>query len=140
MLDTVITVDSLMDLAGSKVFWRGESYFSGNAVGRVHVMGDRIKARVQGTEVYQVELWEADGRLGYDCTCPHAADGYFCKHCVALGPGSPISCRPRPPRPVNGGPDLRSPTIRRGSRSRSGKRIPRRDWKPSGVVPVTNDC
>ena len=85
MLDTVITVDNLMDLAGSKVFWRGESYFSGNAVGRVRVMGDRIKARVQGTEVYQVELWESDGRLGYDCTCPHAADGYFCKHCVAVG-------------------------------------------------------
>lgn len=85
MLNDVITVDSLMEHAGSKVFWRGESYFSGNAVGRVRVMGDRIKARVQGTEVYQVELWESDGRLGYDCTCPHAADGYFCKHCVAVG-------------------------------------------------------
>ncbi|ADC61232.1 SWIM zinc finger family protein [Allochromatium vinosum] len=85
MLDTVITVDNLMDLAGSKVFWRGESYFSGNAVGRVRVMGDRIKARVQGTEVYQVELWDDGGQLGYDCTCPHAADGYFCKHCVAVG-------------------------------------------------------
>lgn len=85
MLDAVITVDSLKKQAGSTVFRRGQDYFSHGAVGRLRVIGNRVKARVAGTEVYEVELWDDTGRLGYDCTCPHAAEGNFCKHCVALG-------------------------------------------------------
>ncbi|EXJ15885.1 DUF6880 family protein [Imhoffiella purpurea] len=85
MLSDLITIDQLESLAGKKVFWRGRDYFAADAVGRVRVIGDRIKARVEGTESYQAELWDAEGELGYDCSCPHAADGYFCKHCVALG-------------------------------------------------------
>ncbi|MBK1718911.1 SWIM zinc finger family protein [Thiocystis violacea] len=85
MFSDVITIARLENLAGKKVFWRGQDYFASDAVGRVRVIGDRIKARVQGSEVYEVELWEDDGQLGSDCSCPHAADGYFCKHCVAVG-------------------------------------------------------
>jgi uncharacterized Zn finger protein len=85
MLDSVITVDSLKKHAGSTVFQRGQAYFAHDAVGRVRVIGNRVKARVEGSEVYEVELWDETGRLGYDCTCPHAAEGNFCKHCVALG-------------------------------------------------------
>jgi uncharacterized Zn finger protein len=85
MLADLITIDLLEDLAGKKVFWRGEAYYSNAAVRRVRMIGDKLTAKVEGTETYQVELWDQDGELAYDCTCPHAAEGNFCKHCVAVG-------------------------------------------------------
>lgn len=85
MLDGLITQSILEDLAGTTAFRRGEEYFAANAVGRLHAIGDKITAKVEGTETYQVELRDDDEDLVYDCTCPRAADGYFCKHCVAVG-------------------------------------------------------
>lgn len=85
MLADLITIDLLEDLAGKKVFWRGRDYFSDASVRRVRMIGDKLTAKVEGTETYQVELWDDDGDLAYDCTCPHAAEGNFCKHCVAVG-------------------------------------------------------
>jgi uncharacterized Zn finger protein len=85
MLDELISRAKLQDLAGSTAFHRGEEYFSVGAVGRLRAIEDKINARVEGTETYKVELRDDDGDLTYDCTCPRAADGYFCKHCVAVG-------------------------------------------------------
>ncbi|MFA6311326.1 MAG: DUF6880 family protein [Sterolibacterium sp.] len=85
MLDDLISQVTLEDLAGSTAFLRGEEYFSIGAVGRLRATDDKVAAKVEGTETYQVELWDDDGELAYDCTCPRAADGYFCKHCVAVG-------------------------------------------------------
>jgi len=85
MFDDLISRASLEDLAGTAAFRRGEDYFSTGAVGHLRVTDDMIGARVEGTETYQVELRDDDGELAYDCTCPRAADGYFCKHCVAVG-------------------------------------------------------
>lgn len=81
----LITLAVLEDLAGTTAFRRGEEYFSVGAVGRLRATDDKVTARVEGTETYQVELRDDDGDLAYDCTCPRAADGYFCKHCVAVG-------------------------------------------------------
>ena len=81
----LITHAVLEDLAGATTFQRGKEYFSAGAVERLRASGDKITARVEGTETYQVELRDDDGDLAYDCTCPRAADGYFCKHCVAVG-------------------------------------------------------
>ncbi|MBL8433097.1 MAG: SWIM zinc finger family protein, partial [Dechloromonas sp.] len=81
----LITTAVLEDLAGATAFRRGEEYFSVGAVGRLRVTDDRIVARVAGNESYQVELRDDEGALACDCTCPRAADGYFCKHCVAVG-------------------------------------------------------
>jgi len=86
MLDKLITRAILEDLAGAAVFRRGDEYFAAGAVERLRATDDKVTARVEGTETYQVELRDGDdGELAYDCTCPHAADGYFCKHCVAVG-------------------------------------------------------
>ena len=85
MEEGLITRAVLEELAGTTAFQRGEEYFSAGAVERLRVSGDKITARVEGTETYQVELRDDDGELAYDCTCPRAADGYFCKHCVATG-------------------------------------------------------
>lgn len=85
MLADLITRPALEDLAGTTAFRRGEEYFSDGAVSRLRATDGRITAKVEGTETYQVELRDDDSDLTYNCTCPRAADGYFCKHCVAVG-------------------------------------------------------
>lgn len=82
----LVTRASLKELAGAAVFERGEGYFSSDAVEQLRASDARIAARVDGSTTYKVELWhDGNGELAYHCTCPHAADGYFCKHCVAVG-------------------------------------------------------
>jgi uncharacterized Zn finger protein len=84
-LDDWITREALEDYAGPAVFQRGASYFREGAVSRLRDEGDKVAARVHGTETYRVALWTDGDELEYDCTCPHAEEGNFCKHCVALG-------------------------------------------------------
>lgn len=85
MLDKLITEKTLENLAGTGAFQRGRAYFSVGSVGPLRDTGKKVSARVEGTQIYRVELLDDNGHLGYDCTCPRAAEGYFCKHCVALG-------------------------------------------------------
>ncbi|MGA0586966.1 DUF6880 family protein [Dyella sp. KRB-257] len=85
MLDDLISRASLEGLAGPRAFRCGEEYLAVGAVGRLRITGDSVAAKVEGTTTYRVELRDDDGALAFDCSCPHAADGYFCKHGVALG-------------------------------------------------------
>jgi len=85
MLNELISRANLEEMAGATAFQRGETYFAEGAVGLLRATDDKLTARVEGSEIYQVELWGDDDELAYDCTCPRAADGYFCKHCVAVG-------------------------------------------------------
>ena len=84
MFDELISRARLEQLAGTAVFERGETYFDVGAVTRLRTTDAKITANVEGSETYRVELRDA-GELDFACTCPHAADGYFCKHAVALG-------------------------------------------------------
>lgn len=84
MFTELITPATLEKMAGKAAFQRGREYFSDDAVGPLRITETRIFAKVEGTEAYRVELRAGD-ELDYDCTCPRAADGYFCKHCVAIG-------------------------------------------------------
>lgn len=59
--------------------------FANEAVSRVRVVEEKVSARVEGSDTYQVELWDDDGDLDYECSCPQGDDGNFCKHCVAVG-------------------------------------------------------
>ncbi|RJF99151.1 SWIM zinc finger family protein [Noviherbaspirillum saxi] len=85
MLDDLISRVSLEAFAGATVFGRGEEYFTAGAVERLRVTDGKVTASVVSTQTYRVALWDDDNDLTYDCTCPHAADGNFCKHCVAVG-------------------------------------------------------
>lgn len=85
MPDNLISRATLERRAGATSFQRGEVYFSSGAVRRLRATGNQITATVQGTQAYQAELRNENGQLACHCTCPHAADGAFCKHCVALG-------------------------------------------------------
>ena len=85
MLDDLITRKALQDLAGAITFQRGEEYFANEAVSRVRVAEEKVSARVEGSDTYHVELWDHDGDLDYECSCPQGDEGNFCKHCVAVG-------------------------------------------------------
>ncbi|MGZ8243697.1 SWIM zinc finger family protein [Methylomagnum sp.] len=84
-LNDWISHDALLDFAGQTIFSRGETYFRQGAVSRLRDAGGKVSARVEGTELYEVALWTDGEEFNYDCTCPHAAEGNFCKHCVAVG-------------------------------------------------------
>ncbi|EIK98295.1 zinc finger SWIM domain-containing protein [Pseudomonas sp. M47T1] len=46
---------------------------------------ERAVAHIAGSSLYKTTLYFDHGELDVDCTCPHAEDGFFCKHGVALG-------------------------------------------------------
>jgi len=89
-------VDALSDavlqrLAGEAVFRRGEVYARDGSVRDPEMSpledGERIalEATVRGTDRYEVRVAiDRRDRLHGRCDCPHAGDGFFCKHQVAL--------------------------------------------------------
>jgi uncharacterized Zn finger protein len=60
VLAMLINRNALESLAGGTAFRRGEEYFAIGAVGRLHVQENKVSAKVEGTETFQVELWEKD--------------------------------------------------------------------------------
>lgn len=85
MLADHLSTSKLKKLAGSAVFARGEAYFNSDAVSRLKIADDMLSAKVAGSYSYAVKLWEEDGGIEYECSCPHGEEGNFCKHCVAVG-------------------------------------------------------
>ena len=80
-----LTRESLRRLAGARSYALGEEYRADGLVSGLVQDGDTLAAEVHGTQTYRVKL-RADGdRLEGDCSCPFAAEGNFCKHCVAAG-------------------------------------------------------
>ncbi|KZS67825.1 SWIM zinc finger family protein [Mycobacterium ostraviense] len=74
---------ALLTAAGDRVYGRGEDYV--RYVRGLRITADKAYASVQAKQVYSVELdWSGPQPDGF-CTCPHAADGHFCKHLVAVG-------------------------------------------------------
>ena len=82
----VLTQSALQELAGSRSYADGVRYAGAGAVSDILVGDHTITAQVQGSERYRVRLdFDENESLSGDCTCPFAAQGNFCKHCVALG-------------------------------------------------------
>jgi uncharacterized Zn finger protein len=84
-LHELISPAALEALSGSKAFQLGKDYMDDGAVRDLTVTADKIRARVEGTQAYRVVLSVESGEVAYGCSCPRAGDGYFCKHCVAVG-------------------------------------------------------
>lgn len=68
--------------AGARSYGRGLGYL--HAVADLEVTATEITATVYGGSDYRVRL-AAGGGLSGTCTCPYGQDGFFCKHCVAVG-------------------------------------------------------
>ena len=82
---------ALRHRSGAAVFTRGQTYAAGGAIETLDTPAPRraeqaaLQAVVQGTQPYQVRVWVTeDDDLDGACDCPHAQDGNFCKHLVAL--------------------------------------------------------
>ena len=91
----LLSDQALADMSGPTVFERGLNYA---ASGLAETAGDVTlrpgAGRHRGNGAWQpahaVRLWiSADDELDGACTCPHAQDGNFCKHLVALALGAP---------------------------------------------------
>ncbi|WP_143035971.1 SWIM zinc finger family protein [Lentzea fradiae] len=84
-MSTDLTTELLLHRAGTKSYWRGLTYR--DAVLSLRVHSRYVAARVRGgdDEAYAVELSWSDTHLVGSCTCPHGTEGFFCKHCVAVG-------------------------------------------------------
>jgi hypothetical protein len=84
-LQAFLSPQRLRELAGPKVYARGEEYFaSGSVQLHEHTRNEAI-AEVMGSQPYRVELKLTSKGLIADCTCPAMSDHGFCKHAVALG-------------------------------------------------------
>jgi uncharacterized Zn finger protein len=76
-------IDALRELAGAKVFARGEAYHRDGQVEILSIKPGRVLAQVAGTEDYRTEL-RGDGEdIDGQCSCPACEDWGFCKHMVA---------------------------------------------------------
>ena len=82
---------ALRQLSGPAVFARGQTYAASGAIETLEdaepAPGEQVAlaAVVQGTQPYQVRVWiDEENDLDGECDCPHAQDGNFCKHLVAL--------------------------------------------------------
>ncbi|MGV0872035.1 SWIM zinc finger family protein [Mycolicibacterium sp. XJ879] len=74
---------TLFDMAGDLVYGRGEDYV--RYVCGLRITDVKAYGSIQAKKVYTVELdWSGPLPDGV-CTCPHNADGNFCKHLVAAG-------------------------------------------------------
>lgn len=87
----LLSDDALVRLSGPAVFARGQTYASSGAIESLQTPalepGEQaaVQALVQGTQAYQVRVCiDADDELDGECDCPHAQDGNFCKHLVAV--------------------------------------------------------
>lgn len=76
-------VDALRELAGAKVFARGEGYHRDGQVEILVIEQGRVLAQVVGTEDYRAELTGHGKDFDGECTCPAFEDWGFCKHLVA---------------------------------------------------------
>jgi uncharacterized Zn finger protein len=78
-----LSESTLLQAAGDLIFARGEDYV--RYVRGLRTTEFKAYASIQGKRVYTVELDWSDRLLDGFCTCPHHADGNFCKHLVAVG-------------------------------------------------------
>ncbi|MFC6093912.1 SWIM zinc finger family protein [Saccharothrix lopnurensis] len=69
--------------AGAKSYWRGLAYRG--AVVELVIRSRHVDGVVVGADPYRVSLTWRDTHLAGTCSCPYGTQGFFCKHCVAVG-------------------------------------------------------
>ena len=84
-LQAFLSPQRLRELAGPKVYARGEKYADGGAVRLHEHTRDEAIGEVMGSQPYRVGLRLTPKGLVAECTCPAMSDYGFCKHAVALG-------------------------------------------------------
>lgn len=76
-------IGALRELAGAKVFARGNEYYRDGSVELVSITPKRVVARVAGSEDYRAVLTGRGTDFGGECSCQAFVNWGFCKHMVA---------------------------------------------------------
>jgi hypothetical protein len=76
-------IEAVRELAGDKVFTRGEDYHRNRQVQILAVETGCVRALVMGTEDYRTVLELRGKEISGECSCPAFRDYGFCKHMVA---------------------------------------------------------
>lgn len=77
---------ALRQTSSDAIFRRGRDYV---ACGAVEILEEdplpkpALSATVQGSQTYATEVWIEGDAVHGNCDCPHAQEGWFCKHQVA---------------------------------------------------------
>ena len=73
------------NLFSKRILDRGYDYYFDERVEDLRINSNRIKAVVNGTDFYHVEI-KLNGNkiIGMSCDCPYALDGHNCKHMAAV--------------------------------------------------------
>ncbi|HEX7992595.1 MAG TPA: hypothetical protein VF506_01675, partial [Streptosporangiaceae bacterium] len=115
-----LTEADLRAAAGERSFERGTGYL--RAVSGIEVVGSRVMATVSGSADYLVVLTLPDPvagtRLRGGCGCPYGQEGFFCKHCVAVGLALLRDAAAIPRQRRDGGRPAGKAAARSGRRSR----------------------
>lgn len=98
--------DELIDLAGRRVFDRGADYFDEGRVDLSRADEQGCEGLVHGTARYRVSLRRSRRGYEWDCDCPYAEDGAFCKHLVAAALAWRETRNETPPATGQGGTQL----------------------------------
>ena len=75
---------ALRELAGGRVFARGEAYCRGGQVELLAIEPARVVAQVAGTDDYRTVLTGRGKRIGGECSCRAFEEWGICKHMVAV--------------------------------------------------------
>jgi uncharacterized Zn finger protein len=75
---------ALREIAGEKVFKRGNEYYEDGQVQILALEPDRVLAQVSGTDDYRTTLTGLGKTIDGECSCRAFEDWGFCKHMVAV--------------------------------------------------------
>ena len=73
----------LKQIAGTGAFARGREYAQAGRISLDACSADGLRGHALGTRRYALRLQRENGQWQWDCECPAADDGSFCKHLVA---------------------------------------------------------
>jgi uncharacterized Zn finger protein len=82
-----LTDAALKEASSAAIFSRALSYAGDGSVKVIEedpMPQPSLRAFVHGSQAYTTEVWIEDDALEGECDCPHADEGWFCKHLVAL--------------------------------------------------------
>ena len=82
-----LTDAALREASSDAIFQRGRAYASSGAVEVTSEDAEpspALHAQVRGTEDYSTSVWVDEDEVTGACDCPHAQEGWFCKHQVAV--------------------------------------------------------
>ena len=72
-------------LFSSRILSRGKTYYNQHKVVNYKEEGNTIDAVVLGSTIYDVRITDPGKHdVNMRCTCPHARDGFYCKHMAAV--------------------------------------------------------